>query len=123
MKTRTFLAALAALVFVMPACKKRDQNYIGGSVSYVGAVTGTQYIAKGATVELYACETCTTVFYTTKTNSEGRYSFYPVMDGEWWVYAYHEDPNGFTYDNINNQTLIPDAKKESSWEADLVLYN
>ena len=86
MKRISVILGFALVLFVigLTGCAK-DQNMVSGTVKYKELLTGDEKPADGATVYLMVSDD----EYAMKTvaDKDGKYSFYPVPDGDYWVEA------------------------------------
>jgi len=80
----TLLAFLVIINISFSSCKK-DESKISGQITYIGAISGTEYYADGATV--YLMKTETTYSKKTTADTQGNYEFYPVADGTYFIKA------------------------------------
>ncbi len=93
-----------------------NDNSVGGIVSYIGAISGIEYTADGATVNLVDSST-DEVIQTETTDADGIYLFYPVKDGTYYVEA-EITVNGLYYYGFSNDFS---AKTNEDITVDLVL--
>ncbi len=80
-----FTIIIVSLVLLTLNSCRKDDNSVGGNITYIGAISGTEYVASGATVYLMVSDT----EYTDKTTADenGDYLFYPVPDGDYHIEA------------------------------------
>ena len=73
---------------MMVSCKKSD-SVINGKVTYIGAVSGIEYDADGADVQLHmgAIGQTGSPSEITTTDANGNYNFRFLSDGNWTISA------------------------------------
>ncbi|MEA3452158.1 MAG: carboxypeptidase-like regulatory domain-containing protein [Bacteroidota bacterium] len=99
-------------IVVFSGCAK-DDSIISGNVSCV--ISGTEYIADGATVYLMINET--EYAQKTTTDADGYYQFYPVIDGTYHIEA-EITVNSTYYFDKSDQFY---TEKDDIYTVDLVL--
>lgn len=92
---------LAFLILFFTSCTK-DQSTVEGQITYIGALSGIEYYADGASVELDHISYDNGIVYT---DENGNYLFENVLDGEYNVTA-NITVNGITYTGISNSFVI-----------------
>lgn len=98
---------LVGLAIIMSSCVK-DQSTVEGQITYNGVLSGIEYYADGAQVELDHMSYDHGVVYT---NDEGYYRFDDVYDGEYRLKA-SVTVNGIEYSGISiTFTLSGDEMK------------
>ena len=107
------LPVLLSVLFIS-SCTK-DDGEVKGQVTYIGAISGTEYYADKATVYLMTSET--EYAQKTVTDANGNYSFYPVIDGLYHLEA-EITVNQIDYDGSSENFLI---EKDDVVSSDLVL--
>ena len=113
-KVLTLVSLILFATIIFSGCVK-DESEISGEVSYIGAITGIEYIAEGATVYLMTSET----EYAEKTtaDSDGKYSFYPIVDGTYFIEA-EITVNLIDYSGKSEEIF---TEKDNVWTTNLVL--
>jgi hypothetical protein len=97
----TFGLILTIFVIVFSSCT-RDQSTVEGQITYIGAISGIEYSADGAAVELDHLSYDNGIVYT---DENGNYIFENVLDGEYRVKA-SITVNGITYSGISSSFTL-----------------
>jgi hypothetical protein len=80
----SILAVFTLLVALFAGCAK-DQNTVSGTITYTDALSGEQKVGNGATVYLMLDDS--TYLDKTTADANGNYVFYPVEDGNYFIFA------------------------------------
>ncbi len=80
------LGLFLIIIAVLSSCAK-DDTYVDGHISYIAHSNGTEYVADGATVYLMISGSETEYEQKTTADEDGYYKFYPVPDGDYYIYA------------------------------------
>jgi hypothetical protein len=97
MKTKLLLAiCLCFSIYASLTSCSKEKSVLKGRVTYIGAITGTEYSAGNTTVYLYLNNTSGSPYETTTTDSDGYYEFYNLFEGIWYIYS-ETTVNGIDY--------------------------
>lgn len=105
---KSLLFTFILIITTLLSCKKDDDNSIlSGKITYVGAISGIEYVADGAEVYLHLGSPGETSgqHMNTVTGSDGGYRFKELWQAHWYIYA-RVTVNGITYTGSTGTTSV-----------------
>jgi hypothetical protein len=109
MKALTFLLLSMACVH-FTSCQKED-SVIEGRVSYIGAISGIEYLAPNARVNLYLGSISGKPSFSEVADANGEFRFDNLWDAEWYITSEYT-VNGINYtgqaqtSKVNGENIV-----------------
>lgn len=116
-KISVVLGVVSMIVLMLTSGCAKNDTIISGTISYIADLDGVEYLADGATVYLMVQGSTTEYALTTTTDADGKYSFYPVDDGSYYVEAEYS----YGLSNYSGKSEDFEAKGKDDYTLDITM--
>lgn len=106
MKTNKLLSIVFVLLTmtILSGCEK-EESIITGRLTYIGALSGIEYLVPNETIYLYLGSTSGQPYASVNTDAQGYFQFQRLWAAHWYIYS-TVTVNGLTYQGVNGTTAV-----------------